>query len=131
MITNLRIKKATRESVSRTLLHFLHPNGGSFGNPAVDTKRAQKIIDQGLDAESLIALMAKASETATEEASRQLDWVLRDLLFEAEKVAERTDSLTFYRYVEKLRERIKQQEESETVTGDDGLTVEVPTGESA
>lgn len=131
MTINLRIKKAARESVSRTLLHFLHPNGGSFGDPAVDTKRAQKIINQGLDAEILITLMEQVAETATTEASRQLDWVLRDLLFEAEKVAERTDSLTFYRYVEKLRERIKQQKESETVTGDDGLTVEVPTGESA
>jgi arginine utilization protein RocB len=123
-----RIAQAAKHAVSHVLLFRFHKNGGSI-NPEYDIKRAHRVVEEELSAEDLLDLLHEVAERTAEDASQQVQWVLRDLLEEAEKMAVRTDSLTFFRYVDRLRERIEEMEpETETVTTADGTSIDVPTG---
>lgn len=108
-----RIAERTRTAVARALLHFTRDQqgknrSGSF-SPDTVAPRIKRAIDQGLTEESLTTLLNEVAAEAVEDATREVEWITRELLTKATKQAERSDSLSFHRYVEDLTARIKEQ----------------------
>lgn len=91
-----------REAVGTVLLFRVSPKGGSHGskstNYAIDRGRADNV--GSLTGAELYDLLLAVARRACEEAERQSDWERHSIVRAAKDVAEKSDSLTLWRFIE-------------------------------
>ncbi|WIB65276.1 hypothetical protein [Curtobacterium sp. MCBD17_040] len=110
------VEKAAKHAVGSALLFRISRSGGNLGY-GVDEARAAKIATDGIGGEELYELLLDVARRAAGEVDQDLGWIERRLLEGAQEVAEKSDSLSLHRYVERLAAAVEQRDNQRRANG--------------